>query len=112
MKAGKLLRYVSPLIYIIFGSLGLYSYISVFCLFDYQPSKHPYSHPFFVIAGSISLILCIAAFALDIIVYSREEKKLRRFAAEVSVTLCMFVVFMFVWGTLEEWFSGLGEVIF
>lgn len=104
VKSG-LIRYISPLVYIVSGSLGFYSFISVFCVLDYKPPEHPYSHPFFVIAGSISLILCIVAFMLDIYVYSREVKKLRRFVFEFLGTLVLFVTFLFVWGLLDGFVS-------
>ena len=91
---------IYPLVYGIFGSLGLVCYVNVFCMFNYKPSEHPYSHPFCIIAGSISLILCIIAFFFDINVFIHEEKKIRRLFTEFVITVISFLVFILVWKLL------------
>ena len=89
-----------PLIYGIFGSLGLICYIDVFYVLDYRTSEHPYAHPFCVVAGSISMIVCIAVFCLDIVTFIDENKKLRRLFYEFIITLISFFGFIFIWSGL------------
>lgn len=89
-----------PFIYGIFGSLGLICYANVFCVLDYKVSEHPYAHPFCVVAGSLSLIICLAVFFMDIVTFINEEKKLRRLLTEFLITLVSFVGFTFIWSGL------------
>lgn len=89
-----------PFIYGIFGSLGLLCYANVFCMFDYKPSEHPYAHPFCVVAGSISLIVCLVVFCLDIMAFMDENKKLRRLLTEFAITIISFFGFIFIWSEL------------
>lgn len=96
------IKKIYPFLYGAFGSLGLLCYISVFCVLDYRPSDHPYAHPFCVIAGSLSLIICITVFCLDIAAYISEEKKLRRFFIELAITAASFFVFIVIWSGLWE----------
>lgn len=86
-----------PMIYGIFGSLGLLCCTSIFLDLDYKVSAHPYSHPFCVVAGSISLIVCLAVFCLDIVAFMDKDKKLRRLFTEFMITLVSFFGFIFIW---------------
>ncbi|MDE6677920.1 MAG: hypothetical protein K2K02_02665 [Ruminococcus sp.] len=56
------IRKIYPFIYGIFGSLGFICCTNIFLDFDYKISEHPYAHPFSLIAGSLSLIICICLF--------------------------------------------------
>ncbi|MDE6092167.1 MAG: hypothetical protein K2G14_03630 [Ruminococcus sp.] len=94
------LRKIYPIIYGIFGSLGFLCYVNVFCVLDYRPSEHPYAHPFSVIAGSISLLVCLAVFGLDIVAFIDENKKIRRLLIEFVITLISFFGFIFIWSGL------------
>ncbi|MDE5584294.1 MAG: hypothetical protein K2J08_11410 [Ruminococcus sp.] len=94
------IRKIYPFIYGIFGSLGLICYIHVFCVWDYRQSEHPYAHPFSIIAGSISLILCIAVFCFDIVSFMTEDKKIRRLLTEFMITVISFFGGIFVWAEL------------
>ncbi|MDE7098701.1 MAG: hypothetical protein K2O60_06105, partial [Ruminococcus sp.] len=91
---------IYPFIYGIFGSLGLICFINVFCVFDYRISEHPYAHPFCIIAGSLSLLVCLAIFVLDIVAFIDENKKIRRLLIEFIITLISFFGFIFVWSGL------------
>lgn len=91
-----------PFIYGIFGSLGLLCCTSIFLDFDYKASAHPYAHPFCIIAGSISLIVCLAVFCLDIVTFMNENKKLRRLFTEFAITIISFFGFIFIWSELWE----------
>ncbi|MBP3380243.1 MAG: hypothetical protein J6K77_05230 [Ruminococcus sp.] len=98
----KTLYKMSPLIYGAFGSLGLLCYVKVFCMLDYRPSEHPYAHPFCLIAGIISLIICVVVFWLDIAKFIDEERKLRRLLITASITVISFIVFIFIWSWMWE----------
>ncbi|MDE6425221.1 MAG: hypothetical protein K2K89_03665 [Ruminococcus sp.] len=98
----KIFNKIYPLIYGVFGSLGLICYIDVFCVLDYRPSEHPYAHPFCVIAGSLSLIICMAVFCLDITSFINDERKLRRILKGVLITVVSFVICFFAWNGLWQ----------
>lgn len=99
-KMQNKLKKAYPFIYGIFGSLGLICCAGVFLDFDYKISEHPYSHPFCVAAGSISLIVCLTVFCLDIIAFIDEDKKLRRLFIEFVITVSSFFGFAFIWSGL------------
>ncbi len=98
----KALNKIYPLIYGAFGSLGFICFVNVFCVLDYRPSEHPYAHPFCVIAGIISLLICIAAFSLDIAKFIGEERKLRRLLITIAVTVVSFFAFTFIWSIMWD----------
>lgn len=89
-----------PFIYGIFGSLGLICYANVYCVLYYKVSEHPYAHPFCVVAGSLSLIICLAVFCMDIVAFINEDKKLRRLFTEFAITIISFFSFIFIWSVL------------
>ncbi|MDE6666061.1 MAG: hypothetical protein K2K14_07765 [Ruminococcus sp.] len=95
------LKKIYPFFYGAFGSLGFWCYASVFCVLDYRPSEHPYAHPFCVIAGIISLACCLAVFCFDISAFIDEERKFSRLLREITITICSFFVFSFIW--LDLW---------
>ena len=88
------------MIYGIFGSLGLLCCTNIFLDLDYKVSAHPYAHPFCVVAGSISLIVCLAVFCMDIVTLMGEEKKLRRLFTGFTITIISFSGFIFIWSGL------------
>ena len=88
------------MIYGIFGSLGLICYANVFCVLDYKISEHPYAYQFCVVAGSLSLLICLAVFCMDIVAFINEEKKLRRLFTEFAITIISFFGFIFIWSGL------------
>lgn len=94
------MKKIYPFIYGIFGSLGLICFINVFCVLDYRISEHPYAHPFCIIAGSLSLLVCLAVFGMDIVAFIGENKKIRRLLIEFIITLSSFFGFIFVWSGL------------
>lgn len=96
------LKKIYPFLYGAFGSLGLLCYVNVFCMLDYKPSEHPYAHPFCVIAGSLSLIICITVFCFDIAAFIDEDKKLRRLFIEFMITVGAFFVSAFIWAELWD----------
>lgn len=102
----KKIQKVYPFLYGIFGSLGLLCYANVFCVLYYKISEHPYAHPFCVVAGSLSLIICLAVFCMDIVSLMGEEKKLRRLLTEFLITLVSFVGFIFIWSGLWKFVSN------
>ncbi len=96
----RILNKIYPMVYGIFGSLGLLCCANIFLDFDYKISEHPYAHPFCLIAGSLSLIICMAVFCLDILAFIDEDKKLRHLLREITITVCSFFVFSVVWSGL------------
>ncbi len=96
----KSLNKIYPLIYGIFGSLGLLCCANIFLDIDYRISEHPYAHPFCLIAGSLSLIVCMAVFCLDISAFIDEDKKLRRMLQTVFITVISFIASAFMWSEL------------
>ncbi|MDE5557973.1 MAG: hypothetical protein K2J32_09865 [Ruminococcus sp.] len=98
----KSLNKIYPLIYGVFGSLGFICYINILLDFDYKVSAHPYAHPFCLIAGSFSLIICMAVFCLDITSFINDERKLRRILKGVLITVVSFVICFFAWNGLWQ----------
>ena len=96
---------IYPFIYGVFGSLGFLCYVSVFCVWHYIPSEHPYAHPFCVVAGSLSLIICIAVFCLDIVSFIDEERKILRILKELLITAVSFFICIFAWNGLWRFVS-------
>ena len=96
----KSLNKIYPLIYGVFGSLGFICCANIFLDLDYKVSAHPYAHPFCVIAGSLSLIICMAVFCLDVTAFIDNERKIRRFLRTVGITLISFIVCVFMWSEL------------
>lgn len=97
----KRLNKIYPLVYGIFGSLGFICCMSIFLDIDYRISEHPYAHPFCLIAGSLSLIICMAVFCLDMLAFIDEDKKIRRILRTVVITVISFIASAFMW--LELW---------
>ncbi|MDE6833551.1 MAG: hypothetical protein K2J39_04805, partial [Ruminococcus sp.] len=81
-------------------------YATVFCDIFYKPSEHPYEYPFCVIAGSLSLIICVAVFCLDITSFIDDKRKLRCILKGLSITVVSFVICFFVWDGLWQSVSG------
>lgn len=96
----KTLNKIYPLIYGVFGSLGFICCINILLDFDYKVSAHPYAHPFCLIAGSLSLIMCLMAFCLDVTAFIDEERKIRRFMWTIGITLISFIGCAFMWSGL------------
>ena len=101
-----------PFIYGIFGNLGFICFIDIFLDFDYKISEHPYSYPFCLIAGSISLIICIVVFCLDITAFIEEEQKLHRLLYEIDLTIASFtgscIMWLILWETVSEFIQHKG----
>ena len=102
----KIFNKIYPLIYGVFGSLGFLCCINIFMDLDYKVSAHPYSHPFCVVAGSLSLIICMAVFCLDITSFMDNERKFRRILKGMSITAVSFVICFFAWNGLWKFVSG------
>ena len=85
------------LFYGFFGSLGFLCMANVYFTIDYNPSEHPYSAGFSVIAGVFSLFACIMIFVLNVMWYCKAENKLKLFFAELAVTIVSFIVFLAMW---------------
>lgn len=100
----KLIRKIYPAMYGIFGSLGLLCCANIFLDLDYKISEHPYAHPFCIIAGIISLVICMTVFCFDVILLTDEEKKLRQLFTEFAIIVISFSGFLFIW-------SGLWEIV-
>ncbi|MCM1315548.1 MAG: hypothetical protein NC205_07255 [Prevotella sp.] len=98
----KSLNKIYPLIYGVFGSLGFICCINILLDFDYKVSAHPYAHPFCVIAGSLSLIICMAVFCFDITSFINDERKLRRILKGLLITVVSFVICFFAWNGLWQ----------
>ncbi|MDE6540155.1 MAG: hypothetical protein K2K66_08180 [Ruminococcus sp.] len=98
----KSLNKIYPLIYGVFGSLGFICCINILLDFDYKVSAHPYAHPFCLIAGSLSLIICMAVFCFDITSFINDERKLRRILKGVLITAVSFVICIFAWNGLWQ----------
>lgn len=96
------IKKIYPLIYGVFGSLGFICCINILLDFDYKVSAHPYSHPFCLIAGSLSLIICMAVFCLDITSFINDERKLRRILKGLLITVVSFVICFFAWGGIWQ----------
>lgn len=96
----KILNKIYPLFYGVFGSLGLLCCANIFLDLDYKISEHPYAHPFCIIAGIISLVICVAVFCSDVILLTDEEKKLRKLFTEFAITVISFLIFLFIWSEL------------
>ncbi len=94
------LKNIYPFFYGAFGSLGLICCTNIFLDFDYKISEHPYAHPFCLIAGSLSLIICMAVFCLDIMSFIDEERKLRRLLRTIYITLILFIGFAGMWSRM------------
>lgn len=104
----KSLNKIYPLIYGVFGSLGFICCINILLDFDYKVSAHPYAHPFCVITGSLSLIICMAVFCFDITSFIDEARKLRRFLRTIIITLISFIGFAVMW---SEMWTAVSEFI-
>ena len=98
----KSLNKIYPLIYGVFGSLGFICCINILLDFDYKVSAHPYAHPFCLITGSLSLIICMAVFCLDITSFINDEIKLRRILKGLLITVVSFVICFFAWNGLWQ----------
>ena len=111
----KTLKYeliFSP-IYGIFGSLGLY------CFFNYmvmsvfhEKSRYPHFAPFCVLAGTVSLCICIVSLAGHIICLTRGENKsgkaiALRIGITAGLTLLFFLLSGFLWEPLRTAVSQL-----
>ena len=93
---------IYPFIYGVFGSLGFICCINILLDFDYKVSAHPYAHPFCVVAGSLSLIICMAVFCLDITSFINEERNFRRILKELLITVISFFICIFAWNGLWQ----------
>ena len=98
----KSLNKIYPLIYGVFGSLGFICCINILLDFDYKVSAHPYAHPFCLIAGSLSLIICMAVFCFDITSFINDERKLRRILKGLLIAVVSFVICFFAWNGLWQ----------
>lgn len=96
----KISNKIYPLIYGVFGSLGFICCMNILLDFDYKVSAHPYAHPFCLIAGSLSLIICMAVFCLDITSFINEKRKLCRLLRTICIALISFIGFAFMWSGL------------
>ncbi|MDE6500946.1 MAG: hypothetical protein K2L10_02535 [Ruminococcus sp.] len=99
------IRKIYPFIYGIFGSLGFLCCTNIFLDFDYKISEHPYAHPFSLIAGSLSLIICVAVFCLDIVSLIKEERKFRYILKTLLITVISFFIDTFIWSGLWRFVS-------
>lgn len=91
-----------PFIYGLFGSLGFICFTDIFLDLDYKTTEHPYSHPFCLIAGSISLIICVSVFCFDITAFTEEKQKLHHILYEIVVTIASFIGSYIMWLILWE----------
>ncbi|MDE6035065.1 MAG: hypothetical protein K2G36_04065 [Ruminococcus sp.] len=96
---------IYPFIYGIFGSLCFLCCINILLDLDYKVSAHPYAHPFCMVAGSLSLIICIAVFCLDIVSFIKEERKFRYILKSCSITAVSFFIDTFIWSGLWRFVS-------
>ena len=70
-------NYLCSVIYGIFGSLGVICFINFVMMtaIDFKRENYPYSYPFCIMGGFLSLIICIATFCANINFLSDTERK-------------------------------------
>ena len=87
------LRYFISLFYSLFGSLGLLCFLDWFAMAAFHERHHyPYRYPFSVMTGLLSLLLCFATFAVNIILLSDfKTKRVKTVTIEVLLTIITFV---------------------
>ena len=101
-------NYLCSIIYGIFGSLGFICLVNFVMMtaIDFKSENHPYSYPFCIIAGFLSLIICIAAFCANINFLSDTERKAKTILKEFAFALIIFIACIFLWNGLWSAVSG------
>lgn len=101
-------NYICSLIYGIFGSLGLVCLTNFVMMtaIDFKHENYPYSYPFCIVGGFLSLIICIVAFCANINFLSDTERKSKTILKELVFAMITFIACIFLWNALWSVASG------
>lgn len=85
--------------YGVFGSLGFLCLVNFVLMtgIDFRKEQYPYSYPFCIVSGILSLCICAGAFIANVKFLEGEDKKTKTILKETAVAIVTFITGFFAW---------------